>query len=320
MNTDQLPRLPLGTLPTPIQKLSRLGEELGIELWVKRDDLTGLAFGGNKTRKLEYLLADAQRQGARTVLTVGAVQSNHCRQTAAAAARAGFDCVLVLTGEEPASMAGNVLLDHLLGAELRWVADEERSQALQRAVSEAEAEGRMPYLIPYGGSNHLGVSAFMSAIEELVEQKIEVDRIVLASSSGGTQAGMILGAARHGFEGKITGISVDPSALELRSIIQELVATTTDFLGDPPAEPPGPIDIVDRYRGGGYAVVGDFERRAIHRFARTEALLLDPVYTGRAAGGLLDLVERGEIEQGERLLFWHSGGTPALFSFTEELF
>lgn len=314
MELNSLPRYPLAALPTPVQKLDRLSEQLGLELWLKRDDLTGLAFGGNKTRKLELLLADAQAQGAQTVLTTGAIQSNHCRQTAAAAARAGLDGVLLLGGARPETPRGNVLLDRLLGAEIIWIEPQDRDPALAETFEQLVHAGRKPYLIPYGGSNPLGVSAFALALEEFLAQGIEVDRIVIASSSGGTQAGLILGASIFGFQGQILGISVDPKAEVLREIVSGLLAETGAFLGMERLETVGRVDVVDRYLGGGYAVVGDLERAALARFARTEGVLLDPVYTARAAGGLLDLIERGEIERGERILFWHTGGTPALFA------
>jgi D-cysteine desulfhydrase family pyridoxal phosphate-dependent enzyme len=317
MKLDTLPHLPLGDLPTPVQPLTRLGEQLGIELWVKRDDLTGLAFGGNKTRKLAYLLADAQKEGADTVLTVGAVQSNHCRQTAAAAAWAGFDCVLVLGGDEPDPPNGNVLLDRLLGAEIVWTPTAEKFDRLDEACQQAATEGRHPYRIPYGGSNPLGVCAYAAAMREFIDQGPSVDRIVHASSSGGTQAGLVLGAELAGFTGRITGISVDPAAAELADGIHRLIRETASFLDLGGIEVTGRVEVVDDYLGGGYAVLGPLERDAVQRFARTEGLMLDPVYTGRAAGGLLDLVQNGVIEKGERVLFWHTGGTPALFAYPE---
>jgi D-cysteine desulfhydrase family pyridoxal phosphate-dependent enzyme len=314
---EELPHLPLGHLPTPIQPLTRLGQELGIELWVKRDDLTGLAFGGNKTRKLSYLIADAQKHGADTVITVGAVQSNHCRQTAAAAAWAGMDCILVLGGEPPEPASGNVLLDQLLGAEIVWTPAESKLDRVQAVFDQAVHDGRRPYLVPYGGSNPLGVCAYAAAMKEFMEQDQSVDRIVHASSSGGTQSGLFLGASVYDFEGRITGISVEPEADALRKTIESLVQATVEFLGIDVPVPSNRIEVKDDYLGAGYAVVGDLERGAVRRFAREEGLLLDPVYTGRAAGGLLDMVDRGEIEAGERVLFWHTGGTPALFAYAD---
>jgi len=311
-----LPRLDLANLPTPVERLSRLSDQLEIDLWVKRDDLTGLAFGGNKTRKLEFLLADAQELGADTLVTVGAVQSNHCRQTAAAAARRGFACELVLVGGPPADVSGNLLLDRLLGAKLHWTTGD-RGQALDTVVDALQRAGARPYRIPYGGSNQLGVAAFAMAMQEFLHQGVAVDRIVLASSSGGTQAGLLLGAEVFGFGGTITGISVEPTAADLHQSIAELLSMTCAGLGLTCQVPVDRIQVTDRYLGGGYAVLGDLEREAVGRFAKAEGLLLDPVYTGRAAGGLLDLVSQGKIKPGERILFWHTGGTPALFAYPE---
>ncbi|MCX8062622.1 MAG: pyridoxal-phosphate dependent enzyme, partial [Anaerolineales bacterium] len=183
---SHIPRVRIANLPTPVEKLTRLATRIGLrELWIKRDDLTGLAFGGNKTRKLEYLIAEASSHGAKTLITAGAVQSNHCRQTAAAAAKFGFDCLLVLTGDPPSRYSGNLLLDHLFGAEIVWCKKESREATLQEVFQRLWQEGRRPYLIPYGGSNSLGVIAYAQAMIELVEQGVNVDWIVFPSSSGG---------------------------------------------------------------------------------------------------------------------------------------
>ncbi|MEW6568822.1 MAG: D-cysteine desulfhydrase family protein [Chloroflexota bacterium] len=319
MRTTSLPRLPIASLPTPIEPLPRLSAALGgPQLWIKRDDLTGLAFGGNKTRKLEFLLADARAGGARTLLTTGAVQSNHCRQTAAAAARFGFDCILVLAGHAPTAPAdwtGNLLLDHLLGAEIRWVGNQERDQVLAQAFNQVQAEGRRPYLIPYGGSNALGASAYAYAVEELLDQGEAFDRIVVASSSGGTQAGLVAGARLHGYGGRISGISVDQVASVLRARVASLAGETAVVLGQRLEVVAEEVEVFDEYLGGGYGVMGEAEREAIALFARHEGILLDPVYTGRAAAGMIDLIRRGVVRSEERVLFWHTGGTPALFAY-----
>lgn len=320
MSIHRLPRVRLAHLPTPIEALPRLSAKLGgPQIWVKRDDQTGLAFGGNKTRKLEYLLAEAQPGGAKMLITRGARQSNHCRQTAAAAARTGLRCRLVLSGEPPESSTANVLLDRLLGAELIWTQDRDPDTVLQAAFDEAWKEGERPFLIPYGGSSPTGAAAYAQAIAELLEQGGEFDRIVFASSSGGTQAGMLAGARLHGFEGRITGISVDKTASAMAPAIAALATQITEKLGEPSAFEPEQVDFRDGYLGGGYAVMGELEREAILLFAREEGILLDPVYTGRAAAGMIDLIRKGEIQPGERVLFWHTGGTPALFAYADEL-
>ena len=308
-------------LPTPIEELPHLRQLLRCsQLFIKRDDQTGLAFGGNKTRKLEYLLGDARAEGARTLITRGAAQSNHCRQTAAAAARFGFDCVLVLTGSPPRHPTGNILLDRILNAQFIWTEKREPEQVLQESYSELEAKGADPYLIPYGGSNHLGVLAYVEAMKELVSQLPDVDRIVFASSSGGTQAGLCLGAQLYNFNGKITGISVDLKAPALQRKIREIANITASKIGTEIQIQEEQIEIVDAFLGGGYGVVGDLEREAIQTFGRHEGILLDPVYTGRAAGGMIELIKSGFIASDERILFWHTGGTPSLFAYADEIF
>ncbi len=309
---NRLPRFGLAHLPTPIEPLPRLSEALGIRLLVKRDDQTGLAFGGNKTRKLELLLADALAQGADTVLTTGAAQSNHCRQTAAAAAKAGLACRLILM--EPKRSSGNLLLDALLGAEIRWTTRDQRDAELQRAFEETAAQGHRPYLIPYGGSNPLGAAAYAYALEELLTQGITPDTIVFATSSGGTQAGLVAGARLLGFRGRIVGISVDEPADVLRPRVATLASQTAARLGEPATFRADEIWVEDAYAAPGYGVLTAAEAEAILRFARSEGLLLDPVYTGRAAAGLLDLAQQGFFRPDETVLFWHTGGTPGLFA------
>lgn len=318
-----LPRFPLAHLPTPLEPLPRLSHILGVQLWVKRDDQTGLALGGNKTRKLEYLVAEALAQDADTLVTVGAAQSNHCRQTAAAAARAGLRCVLVLRGRPPAETTGNVLLDQLLGAELRWTGDRSRDEVFHEAVAAERAAGRRPYAIPLGGSTSTGAAAYADAVFELKDQLeahgVTPSRIVFASSSAGTQAGLAVGAQLAGLAAEILGISVDLPAAELRARVADLATETAARLGAPRVYTPDEIRVNADYLGGGYAVLGAPEREAIQLFAGTEGMLVDPVYTGRAAAGLIDLVRRGVIRPGQTVLFWHTGGAPALFAYAEQL-
>ncbi len=308
-------RLDFAHLPTPVERLPRLSEFLGgPEILIKRDDQTGLATGGNKTRKLEYLLAEAQVEGAGTLITTGAVQSNHCRQTAAAAARCGFDCILVLVGDQPESVSGNLFLDHLFGAEIVWTRKETRDETLQRVFSKSLSVGRQPYLVPYGGSNPTGASAYAFAMKELMEQGTAADWIVFASSSGGTQAGMVVGAHLFGFQGQVLGISIDEPAEVLQSRVAELAMGVADFMGEVLSITPQDIRVNADYLGGGYGVVSDTERESIKLFARYEGILLDPVYTGRAAGGMIDLIRKGFFSPDDRVLFWHTGGMPALFA------
>jgi D-cysteine desulfhydrase family pyridoxal phosphate-dependent enzyme len=340
----KIPRLRFAHLPTAIEPLPRLSSTLGgPELLVKRDDQTGLAFGGNKTRKLEFLLAEAQANGARTLITAGALQSNHCRQTAAAAARFGFNCTLVLTKTTPASklgkgskqtaskygvsngaeieLSGNYLLDTLLGAEIRWAENDRRDEVLKETFEEAWQAGQRPYLIPYGGSNATGAVAFAYAVKEMLDQFADSplashppDWIVFPSSSGGTQAGLVLGASVFGFVGGVLGISIDEDAPILRELVANLASESAEHLGEDTQFKTDDIVVNADYLGGGYGVAGEPEREAIALFAQKEGLLLDPVYTGRAAAGMIDLIGKGYFTKEQRVLFWHTGGTPALFA------
>lgn len=309
------PRLLFAHLPTPVEALPRVSANLkGPRLFVKRDDQTGLAFGGNKTRKLEYLLAEARANGAGTLITAGAVQSNHCRQTAAAAARFGLDCILVLFGDPPDPPDANHLLHHLLGAEIVFAPREERDATLETVFNEAWSGRRRPYLIPYGGSNPTGALGYVNAMVELAAQDLDPDWIVFPSSSGGTQAGMLVGARTTCFPGRILGISVDEPAAVLKGRVADLAMATAEALDTPWAFDPSEVLVNDDYTGAGYAVMGEPEIEAIRLFAQREALLLDPVYTGRAAAGMIDLIHKGFFAETDTVLFWHTGGGPALFA------
>ena len=315
-------RVSFAHLPTPVEDLPRLTESLnGPRLFIKRDDQTGLAMGGNKTRKLEFFLADAQLKGARTLVTAGAIQSNHCRQTAAAAARFGFHCILVLSGDPPGALSGNLLLDDLLGAKIVWSNKERRDQELHDVVQSASEAGQHPYLIPYGGSNPIGAVAYSLALQELLEQTDSrgiitqpPDWIVFPSSSGGTQAGLVLGARLYGYHGKILGISVDEPAEVLKTRVTKLANATANLLGVQVSIEQEEVLVDANYLGGGYGVIGEIEKEAMALFARYEGVLLDPVYTGRAAGGLIDLIRHDYFPKEQSVLFWHTGGTPALFA------
>jgi len=308
-------RVHLAKLPTPVDALPNLTRMLGgPQLFIKRDDLTGLGFGGNKTRKLEYLAADALANGCRTLVSTGAVQSNHCRQVAAAAAKLGLSCILVLAGEEPTQPQGNLFLDLLSGAEVHFVSKNERDHALAQVTAQAEAANRKPYLIPYGGSNAIGAMGYLQAMRELQDQSFEPDWIVFATSSGGTQAGMLLGARETGSHAKILGISVDKPAREFTETIAEIANAGAELLHQEASFRPVDIRVNDDYCAAGYGVMTAAEKEAITLFARQEAILLDPVYTGRAAAGLIDLIRHNLFKPDEKVLFWHTGGTPALFS------
>lgn len=299
-----------------MEELRRLREALGgPRLLIKRDDQTGLAFGGNKTRKLEFLVAEAREQGAKMLITGGAVQSNHCRQTAAAAARFGFKCVLVLTGDSPKQRSANLLLDELFGAEIVYVARREnRDRMLQETFDRATEEGMKPYLVPYGGSSPTGALGYAFAIKELMKQNVQADWIVFATSSAGTHAGLILGQRMFGYKGKVLGISVDESEEWLNNHVSELASLASEKLGERIELTPDEVLANANYCSAGYGVVTELEREAIRLFATCEGLLLDPVYTGRAAAGMIDLIRKGFFKKDETVLFVHTGGQPALFA------
>ncbi len=326
-----LHRIALAHLPTPVEPLPRFSAALGgPEVWVKRDDLTGLATGGNKTRKLEFLVGAALDAGADCVITAGSTQSNHARQTAAAARKCGLEPHLVLYapgGKPPAENTGNILIDHLLGARIHWTEEKAPySHSIARVESELQAAGHNPHVIPYGGSNALGLMGYAVAMEEIAGQ-IEseglprFDTHVFATSSGGTQAGMILGAHLCGLLGetRLLGISVDEREAILGGRVANLVNDGARLLGLDWRVNDDVPDINDDYLGGGYAVVGEPEREAIRLLAETEGLLADPVYTGRALAGLIDLIRRGEFARDQRVLFWHTGGQAAIFAFQKQL-
>ena len=312
----ELERLNFAHLPTAVEELPRLSEFLGgPQLLVKRDDQTGLAFGGNKTRKLEFLVAEAIAQDAQILISAGAIQSNHCRQTAAAAARFGLACTLVLTGEAPAQASANYLLDGLFGAEIVHVQDRaDRDRILQETYDKAKQAGKKPYLVPYGGSSPTGALGYTFAMEELMEQGVTPDWIVFGTSSGGTHAGLTLGAHIFEYPGKVLGISIDEDENWLKSHVSALASDASELLGDRIEFTPDDVYATDAYCKAGYGVLTGAEREAVNLFARYEGLLLDPVYTGRAGAGLIDLTRQGFFKKDEIVLFWHTGGQPALFA------
>lgn len=317
-------RLHFAHLPTAVHELKRLSAYLaGPRIFIKRDDQTGLALGGNKTRKLEFLTADALAKGCDYLVTTGAPQSNHCRQTAAAAAHLKLGCALVLRGDRPGKQTGNLLLDDLLGADLHWSGHSPVSAKIDEVTVGLRERGYNPYVIPLGGSNVLGAASYVLAMDELSGQLREsghsISAIIVASSSGGTQAGLALGKAVYGFKGRLLGISIEHPAARLTRQVEALTRATAMHLRLPPSVFGHNIEVNDHYLGEGYGVVGDLEREAIKLLARLEGILLDPVYTGRAMGGLLDLINRGDFGKDQAILFWHTGGTPAIFAYQEEL-
>lgn len=312
-------RLSLVQRPTALHPLARLSKILGgPELWIKRDDNTGLALGGNKARKLEFLLADALRQGASDILTVGGIQSNHARMTAAAAASLGLNCHLFLRGDKSVPLQGNTLLDALFGAEIHYLSQaSDRDAAMKEAAAALCRRGRRPYCIRVGGSNALGSLGYAAAVGELMEQIPMAEffhRCFVAVGSGGTYAGLCQGAAEFHWPARIEGICVDDE--RFAEIIWDIMSQANSAYGLtlPKAET---IHLNYGFLGSGYGRPTDEALEAISLFARHEGILLDPVYTGKAAAGLIQKIRSGEIERGERVLFWHTGGAPALFASPE---
>lgn len=313
------PEVALAHLPSPVEELPSLRRALGggPRLLIKRDDTLSFAFGGNKVRKMQLVAADALAAGADTLITCGGIQSNHARVTAAAAAKLGLGCVLVANGAPPPHATANALLDRLLGAEVRYVADRTaRDSTMQAAAEELHRAGRRPYVVPLGASTPLGALGFVYAIEELREQLPEApDVIVHSTSSGGTQAGLLAGCARHGYETRVLGISADETSAALTRDIRRILDGVAGFDGfDAAGLDRVAVEVDDRFVGGGYGVPTDASREAIDLLARTEAIFLDPTYTAKAMAGLLARVRAGEFNERQNVLFWHTGGQVALFA------
>lgn len=324
---SNVPHHRLGFLPTPLVRLKNF-EKLfaGPRLFIKRDDQTGLGLGGNKTRKLEYLLGDAHTKGADCLITAGAAQSNHCRQTAAAAASCGMGCHLALGGTTPKNINGNLLLDLLFGAHLHWSGEKRKGESIEEIAGTLEKQGKRPYIIPYGGSNEVGATGFVAAMYELQLQLQSmgetISHIVFASSSGGTHSGMLVGRAALKESYKLIGISIDKDetfGMALEDYIQLLADKTAAHLRQQCNFTAADIELNCDYYGGGYGVVGKPERETLALTAATEGILLDPVYTGRAMAGMLDMIRKGRFSAKDTVLFWHTGGNPALFAYADKV-
>ncbi len=325
MNIDSLPRLHLATLPTPLDEAPRLSQDLGVRVLIKRDDLTGFALGGNKVRKLEFLVADALQKNADVLVTGGGPQSNHARLTAAAARKVGLDTTLVFTGHPSLESNGNLLLDELLGAEIVYTRSydtPETDRMIERVTAERRAGGRRPYLIPRGGSTVLGCISYILAVGELKEQlsaqRVEPDAIFITTGSCGTHAGVLAGLKYFGASIPVYGITVSRPVGEGLQRILRLVRETAEFLEMSLPLEPSEVIIKDAYLGEGYGIITWQAREAIRRVARFEGIFLDPVYTGKTMAGLIDLVERGEIAHGSTVVFWHTGGAPGIFGHAKD--
>ena len=307
--------VPVARDPTPVDELSRLREALGLRarLLVKRDDALPFAMGGNKVRKMRLLVRHAIDQGADTLVTMGGVQSNHARVTAAMAAASGLRSVLVLNGAPPEPPTGKALLQRMFGAEIVSVGTRDEREPAMREVAQAlERKGRKPYVVPLGGSTPEGALAYAHAFAELLDQIDPPDVIVHSTSSGGTQAGLAAGAALFGAATRIVGISADDPAATIGAIVRELVPAIGALTGVEGLAHDA-VEVDDTFVGGGYGVPTEASTEAMYLAARSEGLLLDPVYTAKAMAGLLARVRRGEFHADHTVLFWHTGGVPALF-------
>jgi len=330
MNLARFPRRRYTPSPTPIEPMPHLSARLGgPELWIKRDDLLGLSGGGNKTRKLEFLVADALAQGADTLVTVGAVQSNHCRLTLSAAVREGMKCRLVLEERVPGSYkadaSGNNLLFDLLGVESVTVvpAGTDLAAAMQAQLDDLASTGRKGYAIVGGGSNPLGALGYVACADELLSQSFDMgmafDHIVVASGSAGTHAGLLVGLTAANAGIPLTGINVRRPQAEQEGNVHKLAEATADFVGLKSGIARESVVALDRWVGPGYSIPTPEMVEAVRLLASTEGVLLDPVYTGKAMAGLIGLVREGRFKSTDRVLFIHTGGAPVLFAYRDVL-
>jgi len=330
MLLSRFPRVPLAHLPTPLEPLPRLSEHLGgPAIWVKRDDCTGLATGGNKTRKLEFVIADAIEQGADTIVTVGAVQSNHVRQTAAACCKLGLKCEVLLEHRvaEPSDEytgSGNVLLDRMFGANIReYPGGTDFDAAMAEIADEVRDAGGKPYIVPGGASNRIGALGYVNCAFETLAQANErglvIDRWVTATGSAGTQAGLIVGLKATHAGIPLLGIGVNAPRTKQEGKVYDLAVETADYLGAAGVVERGDVVANCDYVGAGYGVPTEAMIEAVLMLARLEGLLFDPVYSGKALAGLIDLVRKGEFEGTRNILFLHTGGSAALFAYADQL-
>jgi D-cysteine desulfhydrase len=330
MNLARFPRRRYADGPTPIHHLMRLSQTLGGPgIYMKRDDLLGLAAGGNKIRKLEFVVADAIAQGADTLITCGAVQSNHCRLTLATAVREGLKCRLVLEERVPGSYnpkaSGNNFLYHLMGVEEIKVVPggSDMMKEMQTVAANLAAEGRKGYIVVGGASSPLGALGYVACAEEILAQAfdlgVRIDRVVCASGSAGTHAGLLIGFWGNNSNIPVLGINVSRTKEAQEAIVYDLAVKTAAKLGIRDELPRDAVECFGDYVGPGYSLPTAGMIRAVKMLARTEAILMDPVYTGKAMAGMIDLVRKGHFKKEENILFVHTGGSPALYAYTEVL-
>ncbi|HKG26810.1 MAG TPA: D-cysteine desulfhydrase family protein [Thermomicrobiales bacterium] len=327
MRLAGFPRFPLTTLPTPLTRARNLERALGPgcpRIYIKRDDLTGIAFGGNKARKLEYVLADAIRNGSTAVVTEGSVQSNHARLTAAAATLAGLKVVLVLDARHGAEVEGNLFLDRLMGVDVRIVPEAPaRAEAVAAVIEELRSAGEVPYAIPTGASMPLGAIGYVAFVLELTKQLFEIGetpgRLYFASGSGGTHSGIVVGARAFSAPFVPVGVSDGDPAAAMREKWLPLLRATAELIGLDATFDGDDFVIEDRFYGKGYGEPTADGLDAIRLLARTEAVFLEPVYTGKAMAALLAHIREGSFAADESVVFLHTGGGPSLFAFRDEL-
>jgi D-cysteine desulfhydrase len=330
MNLAQFPRRRYTPGETPLEKAPRLTEALGgPDIYIKRDDLLGLAAGGNKTRKLEFLVADALAQGADTLITCGAVQSNHCRLTLAAAVKEGLACRLVLEERVPGTYnpeaSGNNFLFNLMGVETVTVVPggSDTMKAIEKAADEVKVEGRKAYAIPVGGSNPIGATGYVACAQEIMTQTFElginIDYLVCASGSAGTHAGLVTGFYGCNMNVPVLGINVSRKKQDQEELVYGLAKRTAQHVGLNLEIPREAVTCFDEYVGPGYSLPTPGMAEAVRLVARTEGILLDPVYTGKTMAGLIDLIRKGFFKKGDTVLFVHTGGSPALYVYQDYL-
>ena len=326
---SKFPRVQLAHLPTPLEHMPRLSKHLGgPDIYVKRDDCTGLASGGNKTRKLEYSMAAALEEGADTIVTVGAVQSNHVRQTAAAACKLGLNCEVLLEHRvaEPSEYyagSGNVLLDRIFGANLReYPGGTDFDKAMAEVADEVSAKGGNPYIIPGGASNTIGALGYVNCAIELLgqidEQELDIGHIVTATGSAGTQGGLIVGLKAMQSTIPLLGIGVNIPQQDQEEKVFKLACETAEYIGKPGCVAREDVVANCNYVGDGYGVPTESMNEAVLMLARTEGLLFDPVYSGKGLAGMIDLIRNGTLGDGN-IMFLHTGGSAALFADADQL-
>jgi len=327
MNLAQFPRRRYTAGQTPLEELPRLTKMFGPNIYMKRDDLLGLAGGGNKTRKLEFLVADALIAGADTLITCGAVQSNHCRLTLAAAVKEGLKCRFVLEERVPKSYkpdaSGNNFLFNMLGVEKIKVvpSGSDMMKAMQAVADEVTAEGRKAYIIPGGGSNPIGATGYVACAEEILaqafDQGINFDYIVTTSGSAGTHAGLVVGFYGNNSNIPVIGINISRQKGPQENLVYNLVEQTAAHVGIKGTIPREAVQCFEEYVGPGYSLPTSEMVKTVKLVAQTEGILLDPVYTGKAMAGMLDLVQKGFFKMGQNILFVHTGGSPALYHYAD---